>query len=92
MARLVLNKASAVAGEADVQTAEKVLVSAIDGLGARQKKRLWDGLWGLCPTQSFLRTLRRSSPTALETPRCTRWERHSCYHNALKPGESGSLQ
>lgn len=53
LTRQIHNEQSDIVGEADLQTAAKVLGSAIDGIGARQKNLLWDGLCSLCLAQSF---------------------------------------
>lgn len=52
--RQILCEESDKACEAYVHAAAKFLASAIDGIGARRKKLLWDAPPGFCPIQAFL--------------------------------------
>lgn len=52
-ARQMLNEESDIICQADAQGAAKVLVSAINVIGARQKRLLGDSLRSLFPTKRF---------------------------------------
>lgn len=73
----ILNVESDIVGETYVQAAGKVLLSAFDGIQARQKKPLWGCTALLCALHSsFLPTLHTSIPASSETSCCMRCRRH----------------
>lgn len=90
--RLDLNEEWDKVKEADVQSAENVLLSAIDGTGTKCNKLLWDCPRRLCPSQHLCPTLCISSTTSSETTCCIKRGSHLRYQNDRKRRKGGSMQ
>lgn len=79
--RQILIDKSDIVGRVDVQAEAMDLVSALDSIGVRGKKLSGMSRTGCVLHSLFMPTLRTSSPTNSETPRCTRWKTPFSYHN-----------